>query len=69
MGFIEFILVNSKVTLTFEHIEKMFSLFVINAVTEVETNLFFKLITKENENARSKERKFLLDDKVRNEVF
>lgn len=37
-SFIEFILVNSKVTLSFEHIEKMFFMFVKEAVTEFETN-------------------------------
>jgi hypothetical protein len=69
LNFIEFVLINSKVPLTFDHVEKMFSLFVTRAVTEFETNAFFQLITKENENAKSKERRFLLDDKVRNEVF
>lgn len=47
----------------------MFNLFVTDAVTEYETNMFYKIITKENENAKSKERRFLLDDRVRNEVF
>ena len=47
----------------------MFSMFVANAVTDYETNILYQLITKENETAKSKERKFLLDDKVRNEVF
>jgi hypothetical protein len=42
---------------------------VTKAVTEYESNALFNLITKENENAKSKERRFLLDDKVRNEVF
>jgi hypothetical protein len=69
MSFIEFVLVNSRVTLTFENIEKMFNWFVAKAVTEYESNAMFQLITKENETAKSKERKFLLDDKVRNEVF
>lgn len=62
-------MVNSKASLTFDHVEKMFNLFVVNPVTEYETDIFYRLITKENENARSKERRFLLDDKVRNEVF
>lgn len=69
MNFIEFVLINSKVTLKYENVEKMFNLFVNRAVTEYETDLFFQIITKENETARSKERRFLLDDKVRNEVF
>ena len=38
-------------------------------MTEFESNALFELITKENQNAKSKERRFLLDDKVRNEVF
>lgn len=42
---------------------------VTNAVTEHESNQLFNLITKENEAAKSKERRFLLDDKVRNLVF
>jgi len=69
MSFIEFILVNSKVTLSYEHVEKMFNLLVVRAVTEVESNELFSLITKENETAKSKERRFLLDDKVRVDVF
>lgn len=69
ISFIEFVLVNSKATLTFDHIEKMFNLLVVRAVTEFESDALFQLITKENETAKSKERRFLLDDKVRNEVF
>ena len=69
IGFIEYVLVNSKVTLSYENVEKMFQLLVSRAVTEYESNALFELITKENENAKSKERRFLLDDKVRNEVF
>lgn len=42
---------------------------VTNAVTEYESNQLYNLITKENEAAKSKERRFLLDDKVRNLVF
>lgn len=47
----------------------MYNTFVVEAITEYETNIFYQLITKENEAAKTKERKFLLDDKVRNEVF
>ena len=47
----------------------MFQLLVSKAVTEYESDALFNLITKENETAKSKERRFLLDDKVRNEVF
>ena len=42
---------------------------VTKGVTEYESNQLFNLITKENETAKSKERRFLLDDKVRNQVF
>jgi len=69
MNFVEFVIINSKIPLSFDNIEKMFNLFVVKAVTEFESNAFFSLITKENEAGKSKERRFLLDDKVRNEVF
>lgn len=69
ISFIEFVLINSKVNLSFENVEKMFQLLVSKAVTEYESDALFNLITKENETAKSKERRFLLDDKVRNEVF
>ena len=69
MNFIEFVIVNSKVILSYDCIEKMFQLLVVNAVSEYESNAFFQLVTKENDNAKSKERRFLLDDKTRNEVF
>lgn len=69
MSFIEFVLVNSQISLQFDHVEKMFYMFVQNAVTEFEINCLFAFLTKENELAKSKVRKFLLDDKVRNEVF
>lgn len=62
ISFIEFVLTNSKITLTFEHIQRMFNMFVLNAVTEYESNTFFVFLTKENEQAKSKERRFLLDD-------
>ena len=40
-SFIEFVLVNSRITLRFEHVERMFNLFVTRAITEYETDLFF----------------------------
>lgn len=67
--FIEFALVNSKVILRFEHVERMFNLFVTSAISENETDLFFQLITKENEKGKSNISRFLLDDKTRKEVF
>lgn len=69
MSFIQFLITYSKSTLSFDHIERMFQLMVTNGVTEYESNQLFNLITKENDIAKSKERKFLLDDKVRNQVF
>ncbi len=68
-GLIEFILVNSKVTLSFDNVQMMYHMFVKERVTDFETNAFFILLTKENEQARSNNRRFLLDDKIRNEVF
>lgn len=62
-------MVNSKVALSFENVEKMFQLLVVKSTNEYESNALFQLITKENEGAKSKERRFLLDDRVRNEVF
>ena len=69
MSFIEFVLVNSKINLIFEHVSEMYRMFVKEAKTEFETNMFFNMLTKENENAKSKERRFLMDDKVRYDVF
>jgi len=66
-GMIEFILVNSRITLTLENVGTLFSMFVRDNTTEFELNQFFVLLMKENEQSRS--RRFLLDDKIRNEVF
>ena len=68
-SFIEFALINSKLTLTTEHISKMFDMFVLKPITEFETNIFFAFLTKENEQAKSKERRYYMDDRVRSEVF
>lgn len=69
IGFIEFVLLNSQVRLTFEHIERLFTMLVSNGLTEFESNCLFELITKENDQAKGKDRRFLLDDVVRKEVF
>ena len=69
MSFIKFLITYSNSTLSFDHIERMFQLMVTNSVTEYESNQLFNLITNENDNAKSNDRKFLLDDKVRNQVF
>mmetsp|Transcript_8862 Transcript_8862/g.8233 ORF Transcript_8862/g.8233 Transcript_8862/m.8233 type:complete len:493 (+) Transcript_8862:1431-2909(+) len=68
-GMIEYILVNSRLTLSLENVGQMFTMFVKDHVTEYELNQFFMLLMKENENSRSQARRFLLDDKIRNEVF
>lgn len=36
--FIEFVLTNSKIQLTYDHVEHMFGMFVRNALTDMETN-------------------------------
>ena len=69
MSFIQFLIMNSRVSLSFSNVEQMFQLLVTKAVTEHESNALFNFITKENEQSKSISRKFLLDDKVRNEVF
>jgi len=38
-------------------------------VTEYEANKFFLFLTKENENSISRDRNFLLNEKIRAEVF
>jgi len=38
-------------------------------MTPYETEQFFMFLTKENENSGTRERKFLLDEKRRTEVF
>lgn len=38
MNFVEFVIVNSKVPLSFDNIEKMYNYFVVRAVTEFESN-------------------------------
>ncbi len=68
-SFIEYVLVNSRLALSFEHVETLFQLLATRALTEFESNALFTLITKENENSRSKDKRFLLEDRVRNEVF
>jgi hypothetical protein len=42
---------------------------VTNAVTPLESKLFYVFLTKENDNSRTRERKYLLDEKRRTEVF
>ena len=47
----------------------MFKIFVTEAVSEVETREFFNFLTRQNMNARSRERMYLLDEKLRFQVF
>ena len=60
---------NSKLALTSDLISKMYDMFVLKPITEYETNVFFSFLTKENEQAKSKERRYYMDDRVRNDVF
>lgn len=61
---------NSKTgNLSFTNIKDLYNCFVTNAFTEYESQQFFLLITKENENANSRERRYLLDERRRSEVF
>ena len=47
----------------------MFKIFVTDAVTGLETREFFNFLTKQNQNARSRERLYLIDEKLRFQVF
>jgi len=66
MGFIEFTVANSRsINLQFQHVQELFRIFVTEAVTPLETREFFNFLTKQNHNARNRERLFLLDEKLR----
>lgn len=70
IGFIEFIITSSKNgNLSFANLQAMFKTFVTNCSTEYEQKVFFNFLTKENESAMSRERKFLLDERRRTDVF
>jgi hypothetical protein len=70
MRFVESIVINSRsITLNFQHVQEMFKIFVTEAVAEVETREFFNFLTKQNQNARTRERLYLLDEKLRFQVF
>lgn len=70
---IEFLVINSRqiTTQKFDLREclQMFKIFVTEAVTPIETREFFNFLTKQNQNARSRERIYLLDEKLRLQVF
>jgi hypothetical protein len=70
IDFIEFLIINSRsYTLSFYNLSSLFQTFVTKAVTPFESKHFFVFLTKENENSRTRERKFLLDEKLRPQVF
>lgn len=70
MGFIEFIITNSKNgNLQFSNIVALFKALVSQSVCDYEQNIFFNFLTKENTMAVSRERKFLLDERRRTDVF
>jgi hypothetical protein len=55
--------------LEFQQVSQLFDTFVTEATTPYETEQFFMFLTKENENSGTRERKFLLDEKRRTDVF
>jgi len=70
ISLIEFIITGSKNgNLSFTHVEALFETFVTKAVTEYEQAHFFTFLTQENENSHNRERRFLLDERRRTEVF
>ena len=67
---VEFLIINSKTSnLEFQQVSQLFDAFVNQATTSYETEQFFMFLTKENENSATRERKYLLDEKRRTEVF
>ena len=68
IGFVIFLVQHCQKAIEFSHVEKMFCLFVMDAETEMETNLFFNLLTHEIE-VRAGRKQFLLPDKIRLKVF
>lgn len=70
MDFLEFIIKNSRQgNLSFQQLSALYDNYVVNGVTEYEAKKFFLFLTKENENSVSRERSFLLNEKIRVEVF
>lgn len=70
MNFLEFIIKNSRQgNLSFQQLSILYDNYVVNGVTEYEAKKFFLFLTKENENSVSRERSFLLNEKIRVEVF
>lgn len=52
-----------------QHVGTLYENFVQHSVTEYESKQFFLFLTRENEQSTTRERRFLLSDKVRMEVF
>lgn len=70
INLIEFLVVHSKqISLQLGHVEALFKIFVTEALTPIETREFFNFLTKQNQNARSRERFYLLDERLRLQVF
>lgn len=58
-----------QISLQLSHVEALFKIFVTEALTPIETREFFNFLTKQNQNARSRERFYLLDERLRLQVF
>ena len=70
MNFIEFIIKNSQQgSLTFLNLSTLYDNYVLHGVTEYEAKKFFLFLTKENENGNNRDRRYLLNEARRNEVF
>ncbi len=70
MGFLEFVITNSKNgNLNYNNIAALFKTMVTQSITDWEQKVFFAFLTKENDAATSRERKFLLDERRRTDVF
>ena len=70
IGFLEFLITNSKSgNLSFLNIQHLFKILVSQNISEYEQKVFFNFLTKENVEAMTRERKFLLDERRRTDVF
>ena len=70
LGFIEFIITNSKQgNLSFQNIQNLFQTFVSQSISDYEQKVFFNFLTKENEAATTRDRRYLLDERRRTDVF
>ena len=47
IGFIVFLISHCQRAINYEHVEKMFCLFVIESETDMEANLIYNMLTKE----------------------